>query len=147
MDRRYDIDWIRVIVLGLLIVYHAWCSFMPFAKEIYMPQNKDFLMTIGIPMSLINIWRIPLLFMISGMGMFFAMQRRSWKEIDKRQEHAYRCSYGFWFIVHWTPCIISEYVVLQRRDSVVPTFNPSLVSLKCISLFLSTLTHHNDTKK
>lgn len=83
MDRRYDIDWIRVIVLGLLIVYHAWCSFMPFAKEIYMPQNKDFLMTIGIPMSLINIWRIPLLFMISGMGMFFAMQRRSWKEMIK----------------------------------------------------------------
>ena len=83
MDRRYDIDWIRVIVLGLLIVYHAWCSFMPFAKEIYMPQNKDFLMTMGIPMSLINIWRIPLLFMISGMGMFFAMQRRSWKEMIK----------------------------------------------------------------
>ena len=81
MDRRYDIDWIRVIVLGILIFYHAWASFMPFAKSIFMPQNEDFLIPMGIPMSLINIWRIPILFMISGMGIFFAMQSRNWKQM------------------------------------------------------------------
>ena len=32
-------------------------------------------------MALINIWRIPILFMISGMGVRFAMERRNWKEL------------------------------------------------------------------
>ena len=100
MDRRYDIDWIRVVVLGLLIFYHAWCSFMPFAKLIYMPQNKDFLFNMGIPMSLINIWRIPILFMISGMGIFFAMQRRSWKEMlkDRNKRIGIPMVFGFLFV-------------------------------------------------
>ena len=68
-------------MLGILIFYHAWASFMPFAKSIFMPQNEDFLIPMGILMSLINIWRIPILFMISGMGIFFAMQSRNWKQM------------------------------------------------------------------
>lgn len=32
-------------------------------------------------MSLLNIWRIPLLFFISGMGVCFAIRKRSWKQL------------------------------------------------------------------
>jgi len=100
MDRRYDIDWIRVIVLGLLIVYHAVASFMPFAKSIFMPQNEDLLLPLWIPMALINIWRIPILFMISGMGIYFAMQRRNWKEMlnDRIKRIFVPMFFGFLFI-------------------------------------------------
>ena len=100
MDRRYDIDWIRVIVLGILIFYHAWASFMPFAKSIFMPQNEDFLIPMGILMSLINIWRIPILFMISGMGIFFAMQSRNWKQMvnDRIKRIFLPMLFGFLFI-------------------------------------------------
>jgi surface polysaccharide O-acyltransferase-like enzyme len=31
--------------------------------------------------SMLSVWRIPLLFLISGMGVRFAMERRSWKEL------------------------------------------------------------------
>ena len=34
-------------------------------------------------MGMINIWRIPILFMISGMGARFAMERRNWKQLLK----------------------------------------------------------------
>ncbi|NQX91625.1 MAG: acyltransferase family protein [Flavobacteriales bacterium] len=33
------------------------------------------------PMTLLNVWRIPLLFFISGMGVYFAMQKRSPKKL------------------------------------------------------------------
>jgi glucans biosynthesis protein C len=32
-------------------------------------------------MMLLNVWRIPLLFFVSGMGVFFAMQKRNWKQL------------------------------------------------------------------
>ena len=34
-------------------------------------------------MSLINVWRIPILFLVSGMGVRFAMERRDWKALLK----------------------------------------------------------------
>ena len=32
-------------------------------------------------MSMMNVWRIPLLFFVSGMGLCFAMQRRDWRQL------------------------------------------------------------------
>ena len=32
-------------------------------------------------MSMINVWRIPLLFFVSGMGVCFAIRRRNWKQL------------------------------------------------------------------
>ena len=80
-QRRYDIDWLRIIALGLLILYHTFISFTDFAKEIAFPQNEEELELIYIIMSFLNIWRMPLIFIISGMGIFFAMKKRNWIEI------------------------------------------------------------------
>lgn len=76
--RRYDVDWLRVIALLLLILYHGVISFQPWAaKAIYFIENGESLAWLWIPMEMINPWRIPLLFFISGMGLRFAMERRS----------------------------------------------------------------------
>ena len=32
-------------------------------------------------MTMLNIWRIPLLFFVSGMGVYFALQNRNWKQL------------------------------------------------------------------
>ena len=81
--RRHDVDWLRVLALGLLIVYHVVVSFQPWAQYIFFIQNKQSLEWLWIFMGMINIWRIPLLFMISGMGARFAMERRNWKQLLK----------------------------------------------------------------
>ncbi len=31
MERRYDIDWLRVIAIGLLLIYHIAIVFQPWA--------------------------------------------------------------------------------------------------------------------
>ncbi len=33
------------------------------------------------PMTMLNVWRIPLLFYVSGMGVFFALRKRNWKQL------------------------------------------------------------------
>ena len=83
MNRRYDIDWLRVFALGLLIIYHISIVFQPWAYFIYFPQSEKPIESIWLVMGLINIWRIPLLFIISGMGVYLAMRRRNWKELLK----------------------------------------------------------------
>ncbi|KAA3664849.1 MAG: acyltransferase [Chloroflexi bacterium] len=82
-QRRYDIDWLRTLALGLLIIYHATISFQPWASFIGFPQNEESLEVLWIFMALINVWRIPILFLISGMGVCFAMERRDWKQLLK----------------------------------------------------------------
>lgn len=79
--RRYDVDWVRTLALGLLIIYHAVISFLPWGGLAFFPVNEDTLDWLWVPMSAVNIWRIPILFLISGMGVRFAMERRNWHQL------------------------------------------------------------------
>lgn len=81
MERRYDIDWLRVIAIGLLLIYHVAIGFQPWGVFIGFIQSDEPLEWIWAPMSMLNVWRIPLLFFISGMGVCFAMNRRGWKQL------------------------------------------------------------------
>ena len=56
---------------------------MPFASDFLFPENKAHLEAYWPLMALINIWRIPILFVISGMGVYFAFQNRTIKKIIK----------------------------------------------------------------
>ena len=79
--RRYDIDWIRVIAIGLLLIYHIAILFQPWALFIGFIKNDDSIAWLWTPMTMLNVWRIPLLFYVSGMGLYFAMKKRNWKQL------------------------------------------------------------------
>ncbi|MCD4709837.1 MAG: acyltransferase family protein [Bacteroidales bacterium] len=80
-NRRYDIDWLRVIAIGLLLVYHIGIVFQPWGVFIGFIQSEKPLEALWVPLSMLNIWRIPLLFFVSGMGVCFAIRKRSWKQL------------------------------------------------------------------
>ena len=72
--RRYDLDWLRVIVFGLLIFYHVGMFFVPWGWHLKNNEIYDWLRW---PMLFLNQWRLPILFMISGMGTYYALGKRS----------------------------------------------------------------------
>jgi glucan biosynthesis protein C len=80
-SRRYDIDWLRVIAIGLLLIYHIAIGFQPWGIFIRFIQNSESWDSLWIPMSMLNVWRIPLLFFVSGMGVYLAIRRRNWKQL------------------------------------------------------------------
>jgi len=104
-NRRYDIDWIRVIAIGLLLVYHVAIGFQPWGMMIAFITNKESWPSLWIPMSMLNLWRIPLLFFVSGMGAYFALQNRSWKQLllERSQRILVPFVFGTFCIVpiHW----------------------------------------------
>lgn len=77
MKRRYDIDWIRVIVFDILIIYHVGMFFVPWGWHI---KNNEIIDWFRWPMLLVSQWRIPILFVVSGMGTRFALSHRSTRE-------------------------------------------------------------------
>lgn len=94
-ERRYDIDWLRVITIGLLLIYHIAIVFQPWAPFIGFIKSETSMESIWIPMSALNIWRIPLLFFVSGMGVCFAMRKRSGAQL--LQERSIRILIPFLF--------------------------------------------------
>ena len=80
--RRYDLDWLRVIVFGLLIFYHVGMFFVPWEWHI---KNNEIYSWLRWPMIFLNQWRLPILFVISGMGTAFALSSRSIKAFIKER--------------------------------------------------------------
>ncbi|MFY0594652.1 MAG: acyltransferase family protein [Roseivirga sp.] len=93
--RRHDIDWLRVIAIGLLLIYHISIGFQPWGGFIGFILSNETMESIWVPMSALNVWRIPLLFFVSGMGVCFAMRKRGWKALIK--ERALRILMPFLF--------------------------------------------------
>lgn len=80
-ERRHDIDWLRVIAIGLLLIYHIAIVFQPWAMFIGFIRSEELIEALWVPMTMLNVWRIPLLFYISGIGFYFAMRKRNWKQL------------------------------------------------------------------
>ncbi len=79
--RRYDIDWLRVIAIGLLLLYHVSIGFQMWGTMIGFITNVEPWDALWPPMTMLNVWRIPLLFFVSGMGVCFAIRKRNWKQL------------------------------------------------------------------
>ncbi len=99
--RRYDIDWLRVIAIGLLLIYHIGIVFQPWGVFIGFLQSEKPLESLWIPMSMLNVWRIPLLFFVSGMGIGFAIRKRNWKQLlmERTRRIFIPFLFGIFFIV------------------------------------------------
>lgn len=76
-NRRFDIDWIRVVAIGLLMIYHVAIGFQPWGVMVGFITSSTPWLSLWTPMAMINMWRIPLLFFVSGMGVYFALQNRT----------------------------------------------------------------------
>ena len=77
--RRYDLDWLRVLVFGLLILYHVGMFFVPWGWHI---KNNVIYDDLRWPMLFLNQWRLPILFVISGMGTYYALSSRTLKAFN-----------------------------------------------------------------
>jgi hypothetical protein len=74
LARLYFLDWLRVLAFGLLVFYHAGLMFVDWGFHI---QNDTFSEYLKIPLIFLNQWRLPLLFLVSGIGVRFAFGSRT----------------------------------------------------------------------
>lgn len=136
-ERRFDVDWLRVIAIGLLIIYHVAIAFQPWGVFIGFIQNNESMQWIWTPMSMLNIWRIPLLFYVSGMGVYFAIQRRNWLQLLKERSRRILLPYVFGIvaIVPLQIVLWQQYYQQDLRYSANPAHLWFLGNIFCYVLF------------
>jgi peptidoglycan/LPS O-acetylase OafA/YrhL len=75
MNRRHDIDALRALAFGLLILYHLCMLYVTewdwHVKSSYQTE------ALQLPMLMLNRWRMDLIFLISGISTAFLMQHTS----------------------------------------------------------------------
>ena len=73
-ERRYDIDWLRVIAVLLLFVYHPARIFYAWGGWYIESYQKS--TAIAVIIAFIEHWHMPLLFLLAGASSYFALGRR-----------------------------------------------------------------------
>ena len=82
-QRRYDLDWLRVLVFALLILYHIGMLYVEnwgyLIKSQYLSQSLENIMLLSDP------WRMASLWIISGISIRFILVKVSlWKFVSMR---------------------------------------------------------------
>jgi hypothetical protein len=75
MDRRHDIDWLRILAVLLLIPFHTARLFDIW--EINYVKNGDLSEALSYLIGFINQWHMPLFFLLAGASTWFALGQRS----------------------------------------------------------------------
>lgn len=123
MTRRHDIDWLRVIAIALLLVYHTAIAFQPWGFMLGFITTDKPLSSLWLPLTMLNVWRIPLLFCISGMGVCFASQTRTWKQLllERSRRILLPFVFGVFIIVPLQIMLVQRYY----RQSITYIPNPA----------------------
>lgn len=74
IDRRHDMDWVRIIAFGLLIFYHIGMFYVTWDWHVKSSRAADVIEPL---MLLTNPWRLTLLFLVSGVATRFLADKLS----------------------------------------------------------------------
>ena len=122
ITRRYDIDWLRVIAIGLLLVYHISIGFQKWGTMIGFITNGESWDSLWPPMTMLNVWRIPILFFVSGMGVYFAIRKRNCKQLLKERTIRILVPYifGIFTIVPLQFLVVQKYYNFELSYNAIP---------------------------
>ncbi len=80
VSRRYDLDWIRVISILSVFVYHSCRAYNLWPWHIKNPATSAALSTFT---NFMDLWMMPLIFVVSGAAVYLSLQQPSWKAAGK----------------------------------------------------------------
>jgi peptidoglycan/LPS O-acetylase OafA/YrhL len=83
LRERYDfLDWLRVLAILVLLFFHTGMMFTGWGWHV---ENAEVIPSLLLPMDLAHRLRMPLLFVIAGAGMWFALGSRSGAQVVKER--------------------------------------------------------------
>ena len=122
-ERRYDLDWLRIMAILTLLFYHTGMIYVSWGWHIKSLEQS-------IPMEEVmrwlHRWRMPLLFFISGAGSFFALKRRSFGQYGRERVRRLFVPLVFGMFVIVPPQIYSEWLFRGRFAGSYFAFYPNV---------------------
>lgn len=121
--RRYDLDWLRIIAIVILLFYHTGMIYVSWGWHIKSSAHSEPMEEV---MRWLHRWRMPLLFFISGAGTFFALQRRSYGAYAGERFRRLFIPLVFGMFVIVPPQIYIEWLFRQRFSGSYTDFYPQV---------------------
>ncbi|MGD9967194.1 MAG: acyltransferase family protein [Hyphomonadaceae bacterium] len=101
-DRRYDLDWLRIVAFGLLILYHCGMFYVSWDWHVKSSRASDAIEPL---MMLTSPWRLTLLFLVSGAATrFMADKMSAWKLTGARMGRL------------WPPLLLAVFVIVPPQS-------------------------------
>jgi len=124
--RRYDLDWLRVIAFAVLIYFHAAIIFIP--GGLPMIQNAETSRGLLAFVEFSHLFRLSLLFLISGVGVYFARRRRTPREFVAERSRRLLVPLAVGLVVIVPPMVYLERLHLDEFTGHILSFYPTLVT-------------------
>lgn len=121
--RRYDLDWLRVIAIVTLLFYHTGMIYVSWGWHIKSAQHSQVMEEV---MRWLHLWRMPLLFFISGAGTFFALKKRSFRSYAGERVRRLFVPLVFGMLVIVPPQIYIEWLFRGRFTGSYIDFYPEV---------------------
>ena len=112
-SRRADLDWLRVLAFGLLILYHAG---MAWSGSSWHVTSSDSIAWLREAMRFLNRWRMPLLFLVSGAAVMLALGSRPASLFVRDRLRRLLLPLGFGMIVLVPPQVYLERLYRGQFD-------------------------------
>lgn len=120
MQRRHDIDALRVLAFGLLIVYHLGMLYVaPVDDWRFHLKSSHLAEWLQFPMLSSGLWRMDLLFLISGLAMNFLARGRSLRTLAAQRSRRLLGPLVFGMVV---VIPVQPYVQAVANGSIEPGF-------------------------
>jgi len=105
--RRYDLDWLRLICIAILLFYHTGMWFSTWDWHV---KNNELNRAFDFWMVWLHPWRMPLLLFISGAGTYMALGKRTQKQfvVERFRKLFIPLLFGMFVVV--PPQIYYEYI-------------------------------------
>lgn len=136
IERRYDVDWLRVIAVFSVIALH---SAVIFSFGQFIVQHTQHSVTVDTIVIFFSIWVIPLLFVLAGAATKFSLDRRTPKAYssERVKRLLLTCGYGSAYLQAQVPfsyrmclgkCLKHRCKALlpQALPALVPIFTPGI---------------------
>lgn len=115
-QRRHDLDWLRVAAFGFLIFYHIGMFYVTWGWHVKSPHMGPWLEPL---MAVVSPWRLPLLFLISGIALHFAIDKAQLRDFLPRRIGRLALPILFGMLVVVTP---QAYFELLNKGEIAPGY-------------------------
>jgi peptidoglycan/LPS O-acetylase OafA/YrhL len=123
LSRRYDLDWLRVLAVLLLVPFHSAIIFssLPQSQVVYVydSQHSPLLMKM---VDFMYLWHMPLLFVVAGAASWFALAIRSDGQYLSERVNRLLVPLLFGMVVLLPPTLYLYTSTVPRLATRFPTF-------------------------
>jgi peptidoglycan/LPS O-acetylase OafA/YrhL len=109
--RYYDIDWLRVFATIVVFLFHAA---KPFLSDNWHIKNAQVDPVLEIAAGLVDVWMMPLLFVVSGMSIALSLRSRTAREFAKERFNRLLVPFVFGLLLLSPPQVYIERLYYEQ---------------------------------